>query len=119
MENISVLICLILSIIFCLLILLFSYFLGNKSISKNRNLPFESGIYSYKKNNLKLFIQFYLIAMFFVIFDTESLYLYTWSLSIKENMWYGFFESLFFVFTILLGLLYIIKLNIFSFNKSK
>ncbi|WP_343184139.1 NADH-quinone oxidoreductase subunit A [Buchnera aphidicola (Ceratovacuna keduensis)] len=117
MKDYSILIYFISSIIFCLIILLISNFLGTKRESKNKNLPFESGIYSYGNYNSSFFVQFYLIVLFFVIFDTESLYLYTWSISVRETSWLGFFESLFFVFTLSISFFYIIRLNIFDFNK--
>ncbi|BGI51349.1 MAG: NADH-quinone oxidoreductase subunit A [Buchnera aphidicola (Ceratovacuna japonica)] len=117
MKDYYFLICLASSIIFCLTILLISHFLGNRLNSKNKNLPFESGIYSYGSANSSFFIQFYLIVLFFVIFDTESLYLYTWSISIRETSWLGFFESLLFIFTLSISFFYIIKLDIFNFNK--
>ncbi|WP_343190046.1 NADH-quinone oxidoreductase subunit A [Buchnera aphidicola] len=117
MKDYYMLICLFSSIIFCTIILLISNFLGNKSVSKNKNLPFESGIYSYRNTNLRFFVQFYLIVLFFVIFDTESLYLYTWSVSVRCLSWKGFFESLFFVFTLMISFFYIIRLNSFEINK--
>ncbi|WP_343189188.1 NADH-quinone oxidoreductase subunit A [Buchnera aphidicola (Chaitoregma tattakana)] len=117
MKIYSILVCFISSVVFCLLILLISNFLGNRIASKNKNLPFESGIYSYENSSLKSFVQFYLIVIFFVVFDVESLYLYTWSISVRHTLWPGFFEALCFVFTMFLSLFYIIRLNIFNFNK--
>ncbi|WP_343154882.1 NADH-quinone oxidoreductase subunit A [Buchnera aphidicola (Pseudoregma panicola)] len=117
MKDYSILIYFVSSIIFCLTILLISNFLGTRRTSTNKNLPFESGIYSYGSSNSNFFVQFYLIVLFFVIFDTESLYLYTWSISIRDTSWLGFFESLLFIFTLSISFFYIIKLNTFNFNE--
>lgn len=93
----------------CFLMLCGGWLLGSRSISRNKHTPFESGIMSFGNTNLKLCIQFYLIASFFVIFDVEALYLYTWAISVKEIGWIGFFEILIFIFMLLVSLLYIIK----------
>ena len=50
-------------------------------------MPFESGIDSVGSARLRLSAKFYLVAMFFVIFDVEALYLFAWSTSIRESGW--------------------------------
>lgn len=52
---------------------------------KVENVPFESGIDSVGSARLRLSAKFYLVAMFFVIFDVEALYLFAWSTSIRES----------------------------------
>ena len=52
-------------------------------------MPFESGIDSVGSARLRLSAKFYLVAMFFVIFDVEALYLFAWSTSIRESGWVG------------------------------
>lgn len=95
-----------------LLILLFGWLLGNKSNNtRNKNIPFESGINPIGNTHLKLNIQFYKIAIFFILFDVETIYLYTWILSIKENGIIGLIEIIIFIFILLIGLIYIIKNN--------
>ena len=56
-------------------------------------MPFESGIDSVGSARLRLSAKFYLVAMFFVIFDVEALYLFAWSTSIRESGWVGFVEA--------------------------
>lgn len=58
-----------------------------------KNVPFESGIDSVGSARLRLSAKFYLVAMFFVIFDVEALYLFAWSTSIRESGWVGFVEA--------------------------
>ncbi|XBC37796.1 MAG: NADH-quinone oxidoreductase subunit A [Buchnera aphidicola (Meitanaphis microgallis)] len=96
----------------CLFILSLSTVLGGKSQSRHKHTPFESGIDPVDSVfHLNMFIKFYLIAIYFVLFDVEALYLYLWSISIIESGWIGFIEVMFFVFFLLSGLVYLIRLN--------
>lgn len=102
------------SLIICGMMLLGGWLLGQRSVSRGKNIPFESGISSYGNTHVRWVIKFYLLAVFFVIFDVESLYLYSWIINIKNIGWCGFFEISFFVFTILLALFYLVKERVFN-----
>lgn len=90
------------------------YFLGGRSNSQNKSVPFESGIKSVGTSRMKFSIKFYLIAMIFLIFDIESIYIYIWSISIRGIGWLGFIEILIFVFVLLVSLIYSIRMGIFD-----
>ncbi|QJC35012.1 NADH-quinone oxidoreductase subunit A [Enterobacteriaceae endosymbiont of Donacia piscatrix] len=99
----------------CMMILV-SFFLGEHSSNLNKQTPFESGVISYENTQIKIHIKFYLIAILFIIFDIESLYLYLWSLSMKKIELEGFIEGIFFIFTILITLFYLFKTNILNWK---
>ena len=67
---------LIVAIGLCCLMLVGGRFLGGRARARHKNVPFESGIDSVGSARLRLSAKFYLVAMFFVIFDVEALYLY-------------------------------------------
>jgi NADH-quinone oxidoreductase subunit A len=52
-------------------------------------------------------VQYYLIAMFFVIFDVEAAYLYAWAVAVPETGWLGFIEVTIFVSILLASLAYL------------
>ncbi|MCW5197648.1 NADH-quinone oxidoreductase subunit A [Buchnera aphidicola] len=107
---------------FCCISLFFSWILGGRSTSQDKNIPFESGAPSTGNSHLRFSIKFYLIAMFFVIFDIESLYIYSWSTCIRETKWIGLIEMSFFIFMILLSLIYLFRiktLKLFENNRFK
>ncbi len=64
---------LIVAIGLCCLMLLGAFFLGGRARARAKNTPFESGIDSVGTARLRLSAKFYLVAMFFVIFDVEAL----------------------------------------------
>lgn len=99
---------------FCFFMLFLSWISGGKSSSRYKNTPFESGIISVGSTNLHFSIKFYLIAMFFVVFDVEALYLYAWSISICESGWIGFSEAAIFIISIILALFYLIRIKALS-----
>lgn len=70
-------------------------------------VPYESGIRPTGSAQIRFPIQYYLVAMFFVIFDLEAVYLYTWSVAVKEIGWPGFIEAAIFVAVLLAALAYL------------
>jgi NADH-quinone oxidoreductase subunit A len=91
----------------CTLMLGISWFLGGRYRGRAKNDPFESGIVSVGSARLRFSAKFYLTAMFFVIFDVEAMFLYAWSVSVRESGWAGFIEATIFILVLLAGLVYV------------
>lgn len=100
----------------CVLILSIGFLLGSKVQSHSKNIPFESGINPVGTARLRFSIKFYLVALFFVIFDVETLYLYAWIISIPETGWGGFIEASIFIIILLISLMYLIRMNILNWT---
>ena len=98
-------------VVLCVLMLGLSAMLGGKSGARARNEPFESGVVSASPERLRLSAKFYLVAMFFVIFDVEALYLYAWSISVRESGWMGFIEGTVFVGILTATLIYLARIG--------
>ncbi|ACT06256.1 MULTISPECIES: NADH-quinone oxidoreductase subunit A [Dickeya] len=95
----------------CGFMLLGGFLLGGRARARHKNIPYESGIDSVGSARLRLSAKFYLVAMFFVIFDVEALYLYAWSVSIRESGWIGFVEATIFILVLLAGLVYLVRIG--------
>ncbi|QJC37470.1 NADH-quinone oxidoreductase subunit A [Enterobacteriaceae endosymbiont of Donacia thalassina] len=93
------------------IVILISSFLGGHSYGLDKQIPFESGAYSYNISQIKIHINFYLIAIFFIIFDIETLYLYLWSVTLRILKLESLFEGILFIFTILVTLFYLFKMK--------
>ncbi len=91
----------------CILMLAVSALLGGRTHGRAKTDPFESGVVSVGGARMRLPAKFYLVAMFFVIFDVEALYLYAWAVSLRENGWPGFIEASVFIFILFSGLVYL------------
>ncbi|MDM4771358.1 NADH-quinone oxidoreductase subunit A [Solimonas sp. SE-A11] len=95
----------------CGLMLVLSWLLGGRSGARARNEPFESGVVSGSPEKLRLSAKFYLVAVFFVIFDVEALFLYAWAVSVREAGWMGFIEAFIFIFILGASLVYLVRVG--------
>src|SRR5690554_3777909 len=91
----------------CAFMLLVSSILGSRAWGRSKNEPFESGIVSTGSSRLRLSAKFYLVAMLFVIFDVEALFLFAWAVSVRESGWAGLVEATLFTAILLAGLVYL------------
>jgi NADH-quinone oxidoreductase subunit A len=83
-----------------------SALLGGRSQGRSKGLPFESGIVGTGSARQRFSIQFYLVAMLFVIFDIEAMFLFSWAVSVREVGWGGFWGAAMFIAILLAGLIY-------------
>jgi NADH-quinone oxidoreductase subunit A len=88
-----------------------SYALGERHREKQTAEPYESGIVATGTARVRFDIKFYLIAMFFVIFDLEAVFIYAWAVSIRETGWTGYAEMLVFIGVLAAALVYLWRLG--------
>jgi NADH-quinone oxidoreductase subunit A len=84
-----------------------AYFLGQRHRAQAADEPFESGIVPVGDVHIRFSVQFYLLAIFFVIFDMESVFLFAWSVALPEAGWPGFIEALVFISVLIAALVYL------------
>ena len=84
-----------------------SYVLGERHEEKATGEPYESGIPPTGSARLRFDVKFYLIAMFFVVFDLEAAFLFAWAIAFRELGWLGYVEVLIFVGVLLVALIYL------------
>lgn len=97
-------------------ILLLSYFLGGKHRDRATHEPYEGGIVSAGSARLRFSAQFYLIAMLFVIFDVETIFIFAWAISFRELGWLGYAGVVGFVFLLVVVLLYEWRMGALDFG---
>ena len=90
----------------CAFMLLVSSVLGSKARGRSKNEPFESGIVGTGDTRLRLSVKFYLVAMLFVIFDVEAMFLFAWAVAVRETGWAGFIGAGIFISILIAGLVY-------------
>jgi NADH-quinone oxidoreductase subunit A len=88
-----------------------SWVLGGRDHGRAKGEPFECGVVPVGTARLRLSAKFYLVAMFFVIFDLEAVFLYAWAVAVRPAGWAGFAEAAVFVGVLLAGLFYIARLG--------
>jgi NADH-quinone oxidoreductase subunit A len=87
----------------------FSYVLGQRHRDRQTGLPYEGGVPSTGSARLRLAADFYLIAMFFVIFDLESVFVFAWAVAARRVGWAGYAEVLVFMGVLASALVYLWK----------
>ena len=87
----------------------FTHRLGPKRKTKVKSETFECGIEPDGNARVPFSIIFFLVAILFVLFDVEVIFMYPWSVNFKELGSTGFIEMLIFIGTLLIGFAYIIK----------
>jgi len=86
-----------------------SYLLGKRVKNRVKDMPYESGIVPTGDARQRFSVKFYLVAMLFILFDIEAIFLYPWAVVYRELLMQGFVEMLVFVILILSGFFYIWK----------
>jgi NADH-quinone oxidoreductase subunit A len=90
-----------------------SFFLGKKLKNAVKDMPYESGIVPTGSARERFSVKFYLVAMVFILFDIEAIFLYPWAVVYrdlsKEWKFFGFVEMFLFVVLVLAGFFYIWK----------
>lgn len=111
----SLLLLIFIGVIVPLIFSLSKYLSPKNNNSDIKNTPYESGIYNtIGSAKQKYSVKYYLIAILFVLFDVEIIYMYPWAVSIQELGFVGVVEMFSFIFILVLGLIYIINKKVFS-----
>ena len=84
-----------------------SHVLGQRHREKATGIPFESGMLPTGSARLRFSSDLYLVAMFFVIFDLETIFLFAWAVAARELGWIGYAEMALFTIVLLGGLAYL------------
>jgi NADH-quinone oxidoreductase subunit A len=83
-----------------------SWVLGQRRANKATNMPFESGVLSVGTPQIQLSVEFYLIAIFFVIFDLETVFIFAWAVAFFDLGWEGFIAIAVFIAVLAVALVY-------------
>lgn len=90
-----------------MLMLGLSYITGEKSKMTRATIePFESGVVPIGTTQATISVEFYLIAMFFVIFDLETVFIFAWAIAFYELGWPGYWAISVFILILVIALIY-------------
>ena len=96
-----------------------SYVLGQRHHDRSTDFPYESGILSEGSARVRLSAKFYLVAMFFVIFDLEAVFIFAWAVAVRETGWTGYFEVLIFITILLAALGYLWRVGALEWGSGR
>ena len=93
-------------ILLVITMLVLSWLLGQQRRNAATNDPFESGVVPVGDSQIRISVEFYLIAIFFVIFDLETVFIFAWAVAFFELGWQGYMAMLVFIGILVLALIY-------------
>ncbi|WP_342381156.1 NADH-quinone oxidoreductase subunit A [Myxococcus stipitatus] len=83
--------------------------LGPKRPSAIKSTSFEAGSESSGPARQRFAVKFYVVALLFIVFDVEAVFMYPWAVNFQALGWFGFMEMLVFAVTLVVGLIYVWK----------
>lgn len=104
---------------FTVVILLAAHFLGPRKSDPVKDIAYESGIDPVGDARFRFNVKFYFLAMLFIIFDIEIVFLYPWAVVYKDLLSLGNFilyEMIAFIALLLIGYLYLLKKGAFEWD---
>ncbi len=96
-----------------------SALLGRRMHDTIKSTPYESGMAPVGSARERFSVKFYLVAMVFILFDIEAIFLYPWAVVYRELKLFAFFEMLLFIVLVLCGFFYIWKKGILDWSSEQ
>jgi NADH-quinone oxidoreductase subunit A len=96
-----------------------SYVLGQRHRDRQTGEPYEGGVISTGSARLRLSADFYLVAVFFVIFDLEAVFLFAWAVAARRVGWAGYAGVLVFIGVLLAALAYLWKTGALEWGQKR
>jgi NADH-quinone oxidoreductase subunit A len=90
---------------------------GRKVRDRVKDSPYESGMTPVGDARERFSVKFYLVAMLFILFDIEAIFLYPWAVVYRELKLFAFIEMLLFIVLVLCGFFYIWKKGVLDWSK--
>jgi NADH-quinone oxidoreductase subunit A len=99
--------------------IILSALLGKKIRDPVKYMPYESGMRPVGNARERFSVKFYLVAMVFILFDIEAIFLYPWAVIYRELKFFAFFEMLLFIVLVLCGFFYIWKKGVLDWSRDE
>ncbi len=93
-----------------------THLIGPKRKTADKLVPFESGIESIGNARSRFSIKYFLVAILFVLFDVEVIFMYPWAVNFRDFGLNGLLEMFLFMGTLLLGFIYVLKKGVLDWD---
>ena len=94
-----------------------SYFIGQHKPNRAKLSPYECGVQPIGDARGRFSVKFYLVAMLFILFDVEAVFLYPWAVILRELKMFGFWEMIVYIGIVLVGLFYVWKKGVLDWGR--
>jgi NADH-quinone oxidoreductase subunit A len=93
-----------------------SWLIGERKPTRAKLSPYECGMTPQGDARERFSVKFYLVAMLFILFDVEAVFLYPWAVILRELKMFGFWEMLVYIGIVLVGFFYIWKKGVLDWG---
>jgi NADH-quinone oxidoreductase subunit A len=95
-----------------------SWILGKRRPTRAKLSPYECGMIPVGDARERFSVKFYLVAMLFILFDVEAVFLYPWAVILRDLKMFGFWEMMVYIAIVLVGFFYVWKKGVLDWNRS-
>ena len=97
-------------------IVVLSWLIGQHKPGRSKMSPYECGMQPVGDARGRFSVKFYLVAMLFILFDVEAVFLYPWAVVLRDLKMFGFWEMLVYIAILLVGLFYVWKKGVLDWG---
>ena len=98
-------------------IVVLSWILGKRRPTRAKLSPYECGMAPIGDARERFSVKFYLVAMLFILFDVEAVFLYPWAVILRDLKMFGFWEMLVYILIVLVGFFYVWKKGVLDWGR--
>ena len=99
-------------------IVLLSWIIGQRKPTRAKLSPYECGMAPIGDARGRFSVKFYMVAMLFILFDVEAIFLYPWAVILKDLKMFGFWEMMVYLGIFLVGFFYVWKKGVLEWGVS-
>src|SRR5438105_14818461 len=99
--------------------LVLSYLLGQHKRTRQKMMPYESGMTPVGDARQRFSVKFYLVAMLFILFDVEAVFIYPWAIILRDLKRFGLWEMLVYLGIFLVGFFYVWKKGVLDWGETR
>ena len=108
-EYVPIAILLVLATVLAFVVVALGHLFGPKRPTERKSLPYESGMTPFGPGTRRMPVRFYMVAVLFILFDIEAVFLYPWAILYKKLGMFGLIEMGLFIVILFVGYIYVWK----------
>ncbi len=95
-----------------------SWLIGQRKPTRAKLMPYESGMTPVGDARQRFSVKFYLVAMLFILFDVEAVFIYPWAIILRDLKRFGLWEMLVYIGIFLVGFFYVWKKGVLDWGET-
>jgi len=99
-------------------IITLSWLIGQRKPTRAKMMPYESGMTPVGDARQRFSVKFYLVAMLFILFDVEAVFIYPWAIILRDLKRFGLWEMLVYIGIFLVGFFYVWKKGVLDWGET-